>query len=152
MSDKNTMCDKVEFYYKARSQEFPLHATCLEVKKMIAKIDDIDVNRISLKGKVNTHIVDLNTNDKLLQDCNLKYTFYLSVVKDLGPQIGYRTVLVIEYLGPILIMLFSLIFRLSSLSSTAFLLGILWIMHFAKFPFRNTVVTDGGKNEFEKRY
>ncbi|RYG50543.1 hypothetical protein EON67_05085 [archaeon] len=34
------------------------------------------------------------------------YTFpNVIAVKDLGPQIGYRTVFVVEYLGPILIML-----------------------------------------------
>ena len=50
-----------------------------------------------------TEPTKMNEDFKKLSDYRLDQEGYVITVKDLGPQIGYRTVFIVEYLGPILI-------------------------------------------------
>jgi len=85
-------------------------------------------------------IVRLSDDKKTLKEYGVTNEITITF-KDLGPQIGYRTVFVIEYLGPILIMLFyaarpSFIFGAEA-SSMVYdpiaKLGIYcWCLHFLK--------------------
>lgn len=76
--------------------EVPSSATVGDVRRMFAKQRRMDVHRVSLRqGDAR-----LDDDEKKLTD--VATAPYNLTLKDLGPQIGYRTVFVLEYLGPIL--------------------------------------------------
>jgi very-long-chain enoyl-CoA reductase len=88
-------------------------------------------------------VVRLGRGDKTLGSYNITRDSTL-IVKDLGPQIGYRTVFVVEYAGPIAIMLLyaarpAFIFGDKAASQpwndVAFAAVIAWILHFLKREF-----------------
>lgn len=88
----------------------------------------------------NSPILRLNNLNKSLAEYGVSSSDVLTV-KDLGPQIGYRTVFVVEYAGPILIMAayaarFDLIYGAAASSATwspVATWGVMaWIAHFVK--------------------
>ncbi|TFK27845.1 hypothetical protein FA15DRAFT_754029 [Coprinopsis marcescibilis] len=89
-ASKSPLCSTIIF-------DFPQDATVLEVKERIAaQYPKLGVSRqkLSLKGDKKA----LNDEDKVnaLSGKELQ-------VKDLGPQIGWRTVFLIEYVGPLIV-------------------------------------------------
>lgn len=74
----------------------PSSASVRDVKREYAKTKRVDINRISLR-QGETRLED--DDKKLSEVAKAPYNLQL---KDLGAQIGYRTVFVLEYLGPIL--------------------------------------------------
>ena len=92
----------INFSVKSGKQfyDIALHGkpTVKELKVAFSKLARKDINRISLKAGE----IRLDDDSKsLVDDYNLgkggEITF-----KDLGPQIGYRTVFLVEYFGPML--------------------------------------------------
>jgi len=129
---------------KQRTSELTLddNATVKDLKKEYAKVSKKDIHRQSFKtgpdGKIR-----LENDTKTLKDYEVKDGATLAF-KDLGPQIGYRTVFVLEYLGPMLFVAFyalrpSFIYGAHA-SDVKFnkiaQLGVLcWIFHFLKREF-----------------
>lgn len=72
-----------------------------ELKAAYAKATRMDIHRLSFKKDGNRLDSDSNTLDIYGVTANDSLE-----MKDLGPQIGYRTVFVVEYLGPMLFVLF----------------------------------------------
>jgi len=124
-------------------------ATVQDLKKEYSKIAKKDIHRVSFKyddseGKP----VKFDKDSKTLKEYKVvdgqNITF-----KDLGPQIGYRTVFVLEYLGPII---FVLLYALrpaflygAEAAATPYnwvaKLGIAcWVLHFAKREFETFFV------------
>lgn len=129
---------------KQRKTEFALddNATVKDLKKEFAKSSKKDIYRISFKagpeGKTR-----LDDDRKTIKSYDLGENPTITF-KDLGAQIGYRTVFVLEYLGPaVFVALYAL--------RPAFLYGahasdvqynwvakigiICWLLHFAKREF-----------------
>jgi very-long-chain enoyl-CoA reductase len=79
----------------------PEKTTVLQLKLAYAKLENLSVHRITFKKDGNRLDDDSKTLDWYEISAKDSIEF-----KDLGPQIGYRTVFVVEYLGPILFMLF----------------------------------------------
>jgi len=135
---------------KAVELDLPLTATVGELKKSFAnKEKKFYETRQSFKftGPKNA-VVRLSDDKKSLAEYGVSANTTLTF-KDLGPQIGYRTVFVIEYLGPILIMLFYAMrpaFIFGTDASTKEYdpiasLGIyFWIAHFLKREFETFFV------------
>uniref|UniRef100_M4BCI4 Uncharacterized protein n=1 Tax=Hyaloperonospora arabidopsidis (strain Emoy2) TaxID=559515 RepID=M4BCI4_HYAAE len=118
-------------------------STVADLKRAFEKYAGVSVDRQSLKlqqdaaGKT---LVALPDDTKLLQDVGVTDRATL-VFRDLGPQIGYRTVFVLEYLGPLLIVLGyaarpALIYGPEAAQKPwhlAALLGVVaWTLHFIK--------------------
>ena len=76
----------------------PGSATVKDLKLAFAKEAKKDINRISFK----VGLIRLDDDSKsLTKDYNLTAASEITF-KDLGPQIGYRTVFLVEYFGPML--------------------------------------------------
>src|SRR5690349_19727099 len=93
---------------KAKSTPITLadNATLMDLKKEYAKICKRSVDRLSFKKDVEGEKpVRLENDTKTLKAYGIINGDEIAF-KDLGPQIGYRTVFVVEYAGPLLIMLF----------------------------------------------
>jgi very-long-chain enoyl-CoA reductase len=129
---------------KQRKTELTLdnNATVKDLKKEYAKASKKDIHRQSFKAGADGKI-RLDNDSKALKDLNLGENPTLTF-KDLGPQIGYRTVFVLEYLGPMLFVLFYY-FRPSFLygahasdvkySNIAKIAVACWVGHFLKREF-----------------
>jgi very-long-chain enoyl-CoA reductase len=72
-----------------------------ELKSAFAKMTKMSIHRLSFKKDGNRLDKDSDTLDVY----EVKPNDTLEM-KDLGPQIGYRTVFVVEYFGPMLFVLF----------------------------------------------
>lgn len=115
-------------------------ATLADLKKAFAaKNKKYYETRQSFKYTKGSEVVRLTDDRKKLKD----YSAAENVLefKDLGPQIGYRTVFVIEYLGPILIVLLyamrpSLIYGVGASEKEwnpiQKLAVVMWVAHFLK--------------------
>ena len=120
-------------------------STLRELKQTYSKATRKDYHRISFKvGETR-----LDDDGKLLVDDYKLSSGSEIVFKDLGPQIGYRTVFLVEYFGPILFVgLYALRPELifgKGASSTPYnqvaLTGIIcWIAHFAKREFETIFI------------
>mmetsp|Transcript_32873 Transcript_32873/g.47481 ORF Transcript_32873/g.47481 Transcript_32873/m.47481 type:complete len:299 (-) Transcript_32873:1234-2130(-) len=116
------------------------NSTVLDLKKEYSKATKKSIHRISFKQDVDTNPVRLDDDSKTIESYGLGPSPSL-IFKDLGPQIGYRTVFLVEYFGP---MLFVSLYALrpsflfgEAASSTPFnwvaLLGVCcWNLHFLK--------------------
>jgi len=87
---------------KETQLKLPAGATMLDLKNAYAKASKLSIYRQGYKTE-NGKPVD--GNDKTLKELNIKSGEKLNV-KDYGPQIGYRTVFIVEYLGPLLFVLY----------------------------------------------
>lgn len=104
-----------------------------EIKKEIAKISKLSEDRQSIR----TDIKGKNIGD----DCNIENTTKKIYVKDLGPQIGWKTVFIWEYAGPFFIygltsfrpwILYGSKAEGTELSSTAKIALVCWSVHYLK--------------------
>lgn len=128
--------------------DLPASSTIEEVKKEFSKnFKKISIHRVSLKQTLaEGKEVRLDNPKKTLQDYGITSDATL-VFKDLGPQIGYRTVFLLEYFGPMLFVgLWAL--RPSFLYSNtdkpydpvAILAIACWMLHFLKREFETIFV------------
>ena len=76
-------------------------ATVKDLKKSYAKETKKDINRLSFKYENGEKVVRFDSDSKKLKDYELGNSMVVKF-KDLGPQIGYRTVFLVEYFGPML--------------------------------------------------
>lgn len=74
-------------------------ATIGDLKKEYAKIVKKSIYRLSFKYEKGDKTIRLDDDSKLLSSFELPENKTL-VFKDLGAQIGYRTVFLLEYFGP----------------------------------------------------
>lgn len=86
-------------------------ATVLDLKEAYSSKTGLDIHRLSFRLEdadetSKASPVRMDDESKSLSSYGLGSTDKVLVMKDLGPQIGYRTVFVIEYLGPILILIY----------------------------------------------
>lgn len=127
---------------KARSTELKLapSATIKDLKIAYSKIYKKSIHRLSFKSGDGKDAVRLDSDDKSLESYGLKDGASL-VFKDLGPQINYRLVFLLEYFGPmVFVLLYSIRPALiygAEASATEFnyvaRLGIIcWTLHFLK--------------------
>lgn len=79
----------------------PEAATVKDLKISFAKESKKDINRISFKAGKDGSIRLDDDSKSLIKDHNLAKGSEI-LFKDLGPQIGYRTVFLVEYFGPML--------------------------------------------------
>lgn len=144
---------KVEFKNKTVSLAYNQHST---IKQVIANAGaalskDPHSIRLTYKAKEGEKPVSLSKESLTLQDYSIPSGATL-VVKDLGKQIGYRTVFVLEYLGPLAIWWYVRIFTNFvhsyynpgylgyEWSSTQNLATILWTFHYGKRLFETFFV------------
>lgn len=123
----------------------PTTATVKDLKLAFSKESKKDINRISLKAG----LIRLDDDAKTLaKDYSLSNGSEITF-KDLGPQIGYRTVFLVEYFGPILFVgLYALRPALiygpnanASPFNTVALTGVIcWIAHFVKREFETVFI------------
>lgn len=115
-------------------------ATVLDLKKEYATTVKKSIHRLSFKYEENGNTVRLDDDSKTLESYGVNSSTTL-IFKDLGPQIGYRTVFLVEYFGP---MLFVSLYALrpaliygesaatAAFNSVAWLGVICWNLHFLK--------------------
>lgn len=133
---------------KSTPVTLPTGATVGDLKKAYADKSKKSIHRISLK--CNNDTVRLDDDKKALSTYTGEATSPVEVTfKDLGPQIGYRTVFLVEYFGPMLFVALyalrpSLIYGSEAASApfnwVAWLGVICWIVHFAKREFETLFV------------
>lgn len=135
---------------KQRRNELSLedNATVRDLKKAYAKATKKDINRLSFKSGPEDKPVRLDDDRKILKEYNLGENPVLTF-KDLGPQIGYRTVFLLEYFGPMLFVgLYALrpsfIYGATSASQpynwVAKVGVICWMIHFLKREFETVFI------------
>ena len=122
-------------------------ATVLDLKKEYNKLAKKNIHRQSYKCEVGDKTIRLDDDSRTVASYNLGETPTLTM-KDLGPQVGYRTVFLWEYFGP---MVFVFLYYLrptliyGSANSTEYnwvaLLGVAcWMAHFLKREFETIFV------------
>lgn len=132
---------------KQKEREIVLHDACptlAALRQAYAKQYKIDKHRLMFKKSDESRMEDYN---KSLSDYGVKSGDRV-LLKDLGPQIGYRTVFVVEYAGPLLFVLLyaarpALIFGASASEPMHIVakLGVLfWSLHFIKREFETFFV------------
>jgi very-long-chain enoyl-CoA reductase len=92
---------------KVRKTEISLtkDATVQDLKKAYAKTSKKDIHRISFKIGDGDKVVKLDSDKKALSEYDVADKATIQF-KDLGAQIGYRTVFLVEYFGPMVFVLF----------------------------------------------
>ena len=85
------------------SLSLPAEATVLDLKLKYKEVSRKSIHRQSFKFGDAKNPTRLEDETKTLKSYGLSSGATLSF-KDLGPQIGYRTVFLIEYLGPLIFM------------------------------------------------
>ncbi|KAK8792801.1 hypothetical protein WA158_004965 [Blastocystis sp. Blastoise] len=136
-----------------RKKEYPVEVnekqTVLDFKKDLKKQFKLSVERQALKIDIEGKEPIRFDNDEKLMIYYFVFNYDLPQVKlrDLGPQIGYRTVFIFEYLGPLLIMLLlsyqpSFIYGqiTSSMSAVAKRAVLCWELHYLKRLFETFFV------------
>ena len=128
--------------------------TLRQFKTTFARESRMDINRISLRienGDGKKEPTRLDDDSKLLSSYGLREGDRV-IAKDLGPQIGYRTVFLLEYFGPLLFVLVyaavrsyrpELIWVRSSIVPQSFVstLGVIcWTAHFLKREFETIFI------------
>lgn len=132
---------------KALTLNLDENATVLDLKKAYAKAVKKDINRLSFKYNETKRLDDdaKSISSYVMRE---KGPIELSF-KDLGPQIGYRTVFVLEYLGPMIFVCLwalrpALLFGAEASKQPynwVAMLGIIcWNIHFAKREFETFFV------------
>jgi len=126
----------------------PKGATVKDLKKEYSRATKKDINRLSFKEESNKDkVIRLDDDRKTLESYSLPSNTL--TFKDLGPQIGYRTVFVLEYLGPMVFVLLyylrpALLYGESAANIpynwVAKLAVISWVVHFAKREFETFFV------------
>jgi very-long-chain enoyl-CoA reductase len=130
--------------------KLPIEATVQDLKSSYSKASKKSIHQLSFKLD---DAVRLSDNSKPLKDYGVTEGSRI-IFKDLGAQIGYRFVFVVEYLGPILFVLAyaairfykpSLIYASSSQDNNMMndiqKLGVIcWCMHFLKREFETFFV------------
>jgi very-long-chain enoyl-CoA reductase len=134
---------KVQAGKKSTDVQISLSASVKDLKAAYAKTARVNVHRISLKNGD----IKLDKESKSLSEYGL-HDGSVVLFKDLGPQIGYRTVFLVEYFGPMLFVLFYALrpaFIYGAKSSVPYnwvaKLGIAcWMFHFLKREFETVFV------------
>jgi len=133
---------------KERTVDVGADATVKDLKTAFYKLTKKNVHRQSYKKEVGDKVVRLEDDNKRLKEYGVSNGDKL-VFKDLGPQIGYRTVFLLEYAGPIVFMLLyyirpSIIFGPAAASVpydwVASVGVICWIAHFLKREFETLFI------------
>ena len=134
---------------KAKTTSITLNnkSTILELKKEYQKLTKKDIHRQSFKCEIGDKVTRLDDDSKTIQSYNLGDKPIL-VFKDLGPQIGYRTVFLWEYFGPMLFVgLYykrpSIIYGINVTSEFNWVaqLGVAcWLVHFLKREFETIFI------------
>jgi very-long-chain enoyl-CoA reductase len=122
-------------------------ATVLDLKKEYNKAAKKNIHRQSYKCEIGDKTIRLDDDSKTVASYGLGESPVLTM-KDLGPQIGYRTVFLWEYFGPMVFvglyyMRPSLIYGkdASSQYNWVALLGVAcWMLHFLKREFETIFV------------
>jgi very-long-chain enoyl-CoA reductase len=121
--------------------------TVLDLKKEYSKVSKKNIHRISFKFKNGEKEVRLDDDSKSLDSLGLKNDTEI-IFKDLGQQIGYRLVFVLEYLGPIIFVLLYYLrpsFIYGQVVSKEYnwvaqLAVVGWVLHFLKREFETFFV------------
>lgn len=135
---------------KARTHEIQLSdgATVMDLKKEYSKLSRKSVHRLSFKHQDGDKVIRLDDSSKAVSSYNLGSEPVLTM-KDLGPQIGYRLVFLLEYFGPMVFVglwfLRPSIVYGSGASTKDYnwvaLLGVAcWMIHFLKREFETIFV------------
>lgn len=135
---------------KVRTHEIQLSegATVLDLKKEYSKLIKKSIHRISLKNIDGDKVTRLEDNSKTIASYQLGESVSLTM-KDLGPQIAYRFVFLVEYFGPMLFVALwylrpSLLYPADASSKPynwVALLGVAcWMIHFLKREFETVFV------------
>ena len=127
--------------YRKKSYEFDVKEsmTVNELKELIANECHLIKVRQALKIMVTEkEPLRLTDDKKTLADYSVKMDTHI-ILRDIGPQVGYRDVFVFEYAGPLVIMLLlamrpSFIYGSSSepMTEQARLAVLAWTLHYAK--------------------
>jgi len=124
-------------------------ATVRDLKKDYAKQSKKDINRLSFKFKLGDKEIRLDDDSKTIVSYGVPASGAEIQFKDLGAQIGYRTVFLLEYFGP---MVFVALYYLrpafvfgAGANTKPFNhvanLGVLcWIIHFMKREFETIFI------------
>jgi len=121
----------------------------LQLKEKFQKTNRFSIHRqaFKLQGDDKT-LQNLSDDSKALSALGIKDGAKL-VFKDLGPQIGYRTVFLLEYFGPILFVLFyytrpAFLYGANAVKQpfdhTAYLGIVCWTIHFLKREFETIFI------------
>lgn len=135
---------------KKGEKPFPVEAntTVGEFKKMYAKETHKSIHRLSFKFNMGETVVRLDDDRKKMSEIGVTEGTKLEF-KDLGPQISYRGVFIVEYLGPLVIVLLyalrpAFIFGAEAASAPwnpiAKLAVLCWTLHFAKREFETLFI------------
>ena len=133
---------EIEVKYKDTKESVELNKTLTteELKAKMAKIHRIPIEQIEL-----SYVDDLKKEKKTLKDADVINQVLPKGVslnlKNLGPQVSWRTVFLTEYGGPLII--FPLLYILGNHKSYDFLQKVLFwmvIIHFAKREFETLTV------------
>jgi very-long-chain enoyl-CoA reductase len=127
---------------KARKTDLkiPVSSTVKDLKKEYTKTSRKSIHRLSFKLGEGKDAVRLDNDEKTLESYNVKDGAEL-IFKDLGPQINYRLVFLLEYFGPmVFVLLYSirpaLIYGADAAKAdynwVARLGVICWTLHFLK--------------------
>lgn len=123
-------------------------ATVQDLKTAYAKLSKKSIHRLSFKIGDSKDAIRLDDDKKSLTSYGIKSGASLNF-KDLGPQIGYRLVFIVEYLGPLLFVLFyasrpAFIYGANAATTpynpVAYTAIVAWCIHFLKREFETLFI------------